>query len=62
MVSSAHNVCPKGYYIAIVSTMAETSANHHLELAAGFERLGRIEEKFMVCYPVASQNNTTDSS
>ncbi|TVY59041.1 Rab GDP-dissociation inhibitor [Lachnellula cervina] len=47
VVSSAHNVCPKGYYIAIVSTIAETSANHHLELAPGFERLGRIEEKFM---------------
>jgi Rab GDP dissociation inhibitor len=47
MVSYAHNVCPKGYYIAIVSTIAETSANHHLELAPGFERLGRIEEKFM---------------
>ncbi|PSK38129.1 hypothetical protein B9Z65_1320 [Elsinoe australis] len=47
MVSSAHNVCPKGYYIAIVSTIAETDSNHHLELAAGFERLGRIEEKFM---------------
>jgi len=47
VVSSAHNVCPKGYYIAIVSTIAEGSANHHLELAPGFERLGRIEEKFM---------------
>jgi Rab GDP dissociation inhibitor len=47
VVSSAHNVCPKGYYIAIVSTIAETSANHHLELAPGFERLGKIEEKFM---------------
>jgi len=47
MVSSAHNVCPKGYYIAIVSTIAETSSNHHLELAPGFERLGRVEEKFM---------------
>jgi len=47
VVSSAHNVCPKGYYIAIVSTIAETSANHHLELAPGFERLGRVEEKFM---------------
>ena len=47
MVSSAHNVCPKGYYIAIVSTIADTSANHHLELAPGLERLGRIEEKFM---------------
>ena len=48
VVSSAHSVCPKGYYIAIVSTIAETTANHHLELAPGFERLGRIEEKFMV--------------
>jgi Rab GDP dissociation inhibitor len=47
MVSSAHNVCPKGYYIAIVSTIAENDANHHLELEAGFERLGKIEEKFM---------------
>ena len=47
MVSSAHNVCPKGYYIAIVSTIAETSQNHHLELAPGIERLGRVEEKFM---------------
>ncbi|OAX85127.1 hypothetical protein ACJ72_00499 [Emergomyces africanus] len=47
MVSSAHNVCPKGYYIAIVSTIAENEANHHLELEPGFERLGKIEEKFM---------------
>ena len=45
-VSSAHNVCPKGYYIAIVSTIAETSANHHLELQPGLERLGKIEEMF----------------
>lgn len=47
MVSSAHNVCPKGYYIAIVSTIAESDVNHHLELEPGFERLGAIEEKFM---------------
>lgn len=47
MVSAAHNVCPKGYYIAIVSTIAENDANHHLELQPGFERLGEIEEKFM---------------
>jgi Rab GDP dissociation inhibitor len=40
-------VCPKGYYIAIVSTIAEGSSNHHLELQPGFERLGKIEEKFM---------------
>lgn len=47
-VSWAHNVCPNGYYIAIVSTIAETSANHHLELQPGLERLGKIEEQFMV--------------
>lgn len=47
MVSSAHNVCPKGYYIAIVSTIAETSQNNHLELQPGLERLDRIEERFM---------------
>ncbi|POS83406.1 secretory pathway rab GDP dissociation inhibitor [Erysiphe pulchra] len=47
VVSSAHSVCPKGYYIAIVSTIAETTTNHHLELEPGFERLGKIEEKFM---------------
>ncbi|KAL1953747.1 hypothetical protein VTO42DRAFT_2311 [Malbranchea cinnamomea] len=47
MVSSAHNVCPKGYYVAIVSTIAEQEANHHLELQPGFERLGDIEETFM---------------
>ncbi|KAI5366226.1 Putative GDP dissociation inhibitor, FAD/NAD(P)-binding domain superfamily [Septoria linicola] len=47
MVSSNHNVCPKGYYIAIVSTIAETDANHHLEIQPGLDRLGQIEEKFM---------------
>lgn len=46
-MSSAHNVCPKGYYIAIVSTIAEGDSNHHLELQPGLERLGKIEECFM---------------
>jgi len=47
VVSSAHAVCPKGYYIAIVSTVAEGSANHHIELQPGFDRLGKILECFM---------------
>ncbi|MCJ1343129.1 Rab GDP dissociation inhibitor alpha [Peltigera leucophlebia] len=47
IVSSAHNVCPKGYYIAIVSTIAEGTSNHHLELQPGLDRLGKIEEIFM---------------
>jgi Rab GDP dissociation inhibitor len=53
-ISSAHNVCPKGYYIAIVSTIAETSANHHLELQPGLERLGQIEEQFVVSFDCPS--------
>jgi Rab GDP dissociation inhibitor len=47
VVSWTHNVCPKGYYIAIVSTIAEGDSNHHIELQPGFDRLGKIEEKFM---------------
>ncbi|KAI9848863.1 MAG: Rab GDP dissociation inhibitor alpha [Sclerophora amabilis] len=47
VVSSAHNVCPKGYWIAIVSTIAERDSNNHLELQPGFDRLGTVEEKFM---------------
>ena len=47
IVSAALAVCPRGYWIAIVSTIAEGAANHHLELRAGLERLGRIEETFM---------------
>jgi len=62
-VSSAHNVCPKGYYIAIVSTIAETSANHHLELQPGLDRLGKIEEQFMVSsFPPPSSDCTFSRS
>ena len=49
MVSSAQMVCPKGYYIAIVTTISETNANHHLELEPGLALLGKIEEQFMAC-------------
>ena len=51
-VSSAHNVCPKGYWVAIVSTIAENQANHHLELQPGLDRLGAIEEQFVVSISV----------
>jgi Rab GDP dissociation inhibitor len=30
-----------------VSTIAEGTSNHHLELQPGLDRLGHIEEKFM---------------
>ncbi|KAL7275217.1 Rab GDP dissociation inhibitor alpha [Rhizina undulata] len=56
VVSSVFNVCPKGFYLASVSTMIENtdSGNPHSELEPGFERLGlgsgRLadkEEKFI---------------
>jgi len=45
VVSSEHNVAPKGKYIAIVSTTVETS-NPQAELAPGLNVLGPIEESF----------------
>ncbi|KAJ9306486.1 hypothetical protein DTO217A2_4032 [Paecilomyces variotii] len=47
MVSSTHCVCPKGYYIAIVSKILEDQDNWHAELNHGFKLLGDIEERFM---------------
>jgi len=56
VLSSAFNVCPKGFYLASVSTMIENtdSGNPHSELEPGFERLGLAsgrlgerEEKFI---------------
>ena len=43
-VSFAHNVCTKGYYLAMVSTNVETS-NPEEELRPGLSLLGPIEEK-----------------
>ncbi|KAF8252935.1 rab GTPase activator [Wilcoxina mikolae CBS 423.85] len=56
VLSSIFNVCPKGFYLASVSTMVENpdSGNPHSELEPGFERLGlgsgrlgEKEEKFI---------------
>lgn len=46
VVSSAHNVCAKGHYLAIISTIVE-SDQPHVELESAFKLLGTIEEKFM---------------
>jgi Rab GDP dissociation inhibitor len=45
MVSSVHNVCKKGFNIAIVSTNVETN-NPNKELDPAFEILGPVIEKF----------------
>ena len=46
IVSDAHNVCSKGHYLAIISTIIETD-KPHIELEPAFKLLGPIEEKFM---------------
>jgi len=46
VVSYAHNVAPKGKYIALVSTQVETNKPED-ELKAGLEILGKIEEIFI---------------
>lgn len=46
VVSDAHNVCSKGHYLAIISTIIETD-KPHIEIEPAFKLLGPIEEKFM---------------
>ncbi|KAK5960614.1 Gdi1p PWA37_002041 [Arxiozyma heterogenica] len=46
VVSDAHNVCSKGHYLAIISTIIETD-KPHIEIEPAFKLLGTIEEKFM---------------
>lgn len=45
-VSSAHNVCAKDYFVAIVSTIVETDRPEK-ELEPGLALLGPIQEKFV---------------
>ena len=44
-VSSAHNVCAKDHYLAIVSTIVETD-NPHIEIKPGLDLLGPILDKY----------------
>lgn len=43
-VSSTHQVCPKGFWIAMVSTIVETSDPVN-EVKVALDLLGTIEEK-----------------
>ncbi|KAJ6683542.1 hypothetical protein OIU85_007249 [Salix viminalis] len=47
--SYAHNVAPKGKYIAFVSTEAETN-NPEVELRLGTDLLGQVDEIFYDTY------------
>ena len=44
MISSTHNVCAKDIYVAIVSTIVETSTPE-LEIKPGLDLLGPIHDK-----------------
>jgi Rab GDP dissociation inhibitor len=46
LVSYSHAVCPKGFYIAMISTNVETS-NPEKELDPAFQLLGKTEEMFI---------------
>jgi len=46
MVSSVHSVCKKGYYVCIISGLAETN-NPEKELEPAFEVVGSVLEKFI---------------
>lgn len=50
VVLLVYNVCFKGYWIVIVLIIVEMLVNYYLELVLGIERLGKIEEQFMVCF------------
>ncbi len=47
-VSAAHNVCAKDYWVAIVSTIAETD-NPEKECEPGLALLGPIQERYSLC-------------
>ncbi|KAH9825123.1 GDP dissociation inhibitor [Melampsora americana] len=50
-ISSTHNVCAKDYYVAIVSTIVETSTPE-LELEPAYKLLGPIHDKFVTVSPI----------
>jgi len=61
IVSSSHNVCAKGKFVAIASTTVETN-NPEAELKAAFDLMGPIIEKFTSVSPmlVPTDDGTSD--
>ena len=51
MVSSAHAVCAKGLFIAMISTTVETQ-NPELEIKPALEMLGDVLEMFVNVSPI----------
>ncbi|KAI9474366.1 Rab GDP dissociation inhibitor alpha [Coemansia sp. RSA 989] len=46
-LSSQQKICPQGFYVASISTIAETSGDPKEEIAAGLKLLGPIEQIFV---------------
>lgn len=61
-ISSVHQVCPAGYYVAIVSTICET-ANPESEIEFALSLLGPVLEKFISVVDIYEPilDGTTDS-
>jgi Rab GDP dissociation inhibitor len=57
--SYAHNVAPKGKFIAFVSTEAETD-KPEIELKPGIDLLGPVEETFFDIYDRYEPANTPE--
>ena len=53
MMSEIHQVCRKGYYVAIISATVETN-NPEAELKPAFDLLGTIKEKFITVNFISS--------
>jgi len=56
VVSFAHNVAPKGKYLATVSTTVETN-EPKAELEPGFKWLGQTQHRFTKVYPLYAPKN-----
>jgi len=56
MVSAAHQVATKGFFIAMVSTTVETD-NPELEIKPGLDLLGPILQKFVTFSPLFKPND-----
>jgi Rab GDP dissociation inhibitor len=56
MMSDIHQVCKKGYYIAIISADVETN-NPEAELKPAFDLLGNIKEKFVTISDIYEPNS-----
>jgi len=60
MVSSTHNVCAKGVWLAIVSTIVETDRPEQ-EIAPALQLLGGIHDKFVSVTPLYAPVSTGES-